>query len=88
MVGVFVRLKLHLLRSLFRSWQTAFSYVVPLVYGIPAGVGLAVALAAVGRSGSARAPELLVAGFTLLTVGWTIGPLLTGGLDSTVDPTR
>lgn len=86
MVGIFVRLKLRLLASMFRSWQQALGYLLPLFYGIPAGIGLALALATVGRTDPTHGPDLLVGAFALLLLGWTVGPLVAGGLDSTVDP--
>jgi ABC-2 type transport system permease protein len=83
---VLVRLKLRLLASMFRSWSAAIGYVLPVVYGLPVAVALAVALVVTGRSGSVDGPPLLVTGLATLAVGWTVGPLLAGGLDSTVDP--
>lgn len=86
MARVLVRLKLRLLASMFRSWSAAVGYVLPMVYGLPTALLLAVALVATGRSGSATGPGLLVVGLATLAVGWTLGPVLAGGLDSTVDP--
>lgn len=86
MARVLIRLKLRLLASMFRSWSAAVGYVLPMVYGLPAALLLAVALVVTGRSGSASGPRLLVAGLATLAVGWTLGPVLAGGLDSTVDP--
>ncbi len=86
MARVLVRLKLRLLASMLRSWTAAVGYVLPVVYGLPVAVGLAVALVATGRSGTPTGPSLAVLAFAGVAVGWTLGPVLTGGLDSTVDP--
>lgn len=86
MARVLVRLKLALLASMFRSWSAAVGYVLPALYGLPLAGTLAAALVGTGRSGSPAGPPLVVLGLTGLGIGWTLGPVLAGGLDSTVDP--
>lgn len=85
MVGVFLRLKLSLLGSAFRRWQTAVPVLLGIVYAIPGSLAVALLLTTTGRSGVlGPRPALILIG-ALLTLAWTVGPVL-GGVDTTVDP--
>lgn len=88
MVGVFVGLKLALLRgSLRRSTARAVGFVAGAVFSVAgscyAAVGLALA------QGEPDAPDLAVLAFTGLAVAWLALPLSFGaGGDESADPTR
>lgn len=87
--GVVVRLKLRLLRNTWRAdvWQ-----LVATLLGYLMAAGAATALVAVATG--LRFADADVAAVTVTAVGtaaalaWTVMPLLTFGLDSTVDPAR
>lgn len=83
----FARLKLALLASAFRRGrQQAVGLVVGVLVAVPSATALAVALV-VGAQRPAG-PSLLVVVFALLTLGWTLAPLLLFGTDETLDPAR
>ncbi|MFM2438474.1 MAG: hypothetical protein RLZ55_1293 [Actinomycetota bacterium] len=89
MVGVFVRLKLRILRNGFRSSAGAVVLFVlgtltALALGVLAGLGLAQLLG----GGAAKGEVLLLVAFPAVWVLWVIGPLLnTAAGDQTADPT-
>lgn len=90
MVAHLVRLKLTLLRNgLKRSvWQ-----VIGMVVGALYGLGLlALALAGLVALAVGGSPELqrsiLVAGGSLLVLGWAVLPIVAFGVDATLDPAR
>lgn len=89
MVAVLVGLKLRLLRNSLRqsAWRVV-GLVLATAYGLFL-VGLAVAgMVALRFTGVAVGPDVVVIGLTAVTVGWTLMPLLTSGMDDTLDPGR
>lgn len=91
MARLFVRLKLALLGNGFRrGWQQAAGLIVAALYTLPAaGLG-ARALGVLGRRPDAAAlgEPVLVVGFSLFWLGWTVFPLFAFGMDETLDPGR
>src|SRR5204863_6242825 len=87
-VGLFVRLKLRLLRNGVRAgWQRAAGMIVGLVFSIPlAIVGFGILAAA--RSERADQSAIAVLVFTAVFLGWACFPVLGFGSDETLDPTR
>lgn len=87
MVAHLVALRLRLLaNSLKRSpWQ-----VVALVIGGAYGLGMltliTIGLVFLGGSDPAFIRLILVLGGSALMIGWMIGPLITAGIDQTLDP--
>ena len=87
MVGVFVRLKLRLMRNGLRGgWQRRVGLITGAVVAIPAALAGFTALASAGHGRSGA--ELAVLGCTALFVGWISLPVLGFGSDETLDPTR
>lgn len=89
MTRVLLRLKLALLRNYLKG--TAGGRLSPvLVYAVPALLGLgAGALLLAGRGAPSAALRLMA--FTIPTslfIGWVVGPIVTIGLDATIDPLR
>src|SRR5437762_2773032 len=88
MVGVFVRLKLRLLRNGLRSgWQRTLGLVLGTAFALPIALGGFVALSVGGRHADAAQP-LAVLGFTGLFVAWITLPVIGFGTDETLDPAR
>ncbi|TNC48061.1 hypothetical protein [Mumia zhuanghuii] len=89
MVAVVLRLKLTLVLNRFRRsvWQTV-GFVLAALYALMV-VGL-VAAGSVGLSfvDADRARDVLVVGGAVAVVGWWLLPLLSFGLDATLDPRR
>lgn len=87
---VMVRLKARLLRNRARGSGAESTRLVVSLVGISFGGGLAgLLVAAVAASGDAALTEVvLVLGATGLTVGWAVLPLLSFGVDETLDPGR
>lgn len=88
-VGVFVRLKLRLLRNGFRG-QTGrkVGFIVGILFGVYLG---AIAVLGFLASGTATVEvQRMVAVFagTVMVVGWALFPLLFFGVDETLDPAR
>lgn len=84
MVGIFIRLKLRLLRNVFRSSGGTGLFLFAIA-ALAAGILAAVELwEAEQRTREAAAPILA----TVLIVGWLLGPLLLGASDETIDTTR
>lgn len=88
MVRHFARLKLRLVANGFRlGWQQKIGLVLGIIYAVPLALGGFVLLALVrGEPDLARPATTVV--FTLLFLGWTVGPLLGFGSDETLDPAR
>lgn len=88
MVAHLLRLKLLLLRNLFRrSRAQTIGIIAGIIYFSFAVVGVAVALASLRTSpGDARVVIPLVGAATIVL--WTIVPLFTFGSDPTLDPAR
>lgn len=89
MVATLVRLRLQLLaNSLRRSpWQIV-AVVIGGLYGLGV-LGLAVAgLFALSFASIELARTITVLVGAVLILGWTVGPVLTSGIDQTVDPAR
>ncbi|MEU0668500.1 transporter [Streptomyces lavendulocolor] len=87
LTGVFVRLKLSLLRNgLRQSAGRTAAYVVSAVLAVLCGAGLVLALVVLRGSGHAATVAVLLTG--LLAVAWAVMPLFFPGGDETLDPTR
>ncbi|KIZ13579.1 hypothetical protein [Streptomyces natalensis] len=87
LTGVFVRLKLSLLRNgLRQSPGRAVAYVASLVVGLLAAAGVVLGLTALRGNAHAGALAVLLTG--LLTLGWAVMPLFFPSGDETLDPTR
>lgn len=88
MVRTFVGLKLRLVANGFRlGWQQKLGLVLGIVYAVPLALGGFVLLASVrGEPELARPAAIMV--FSLLFMGWLVGPLLGFGSDETLDPAR
>ena len=89
MVGVFVRLKLRLLRrGVSRSGLVGIVLFV-LMWLLSAAVGLGAGLGAGALIGASADPVLMTSlVFTFVFVLWLVIPLFTGSLDETLDPRR
>ncbi|ARF56977.1 transporter [Streptomyces gilvosporeus] len=87
LTGVFVRLKLSLLRNgLRQSPGRAVAYVASLLVGLLAAAGVVLALTALRGNAHGSALAVLLTG--LLTLGWAVMPLFFPTGDETLDPTR
>lgn len=89
MAAHLVRLKLALLRGGLRRsvWQVV-SLVLAAVWGGVVALMGAVGLALLRGADTALAVDAVVAAIGLLVLGWTVIPLLLGGVDATLDPAR
>ena len=88
MVGLFVGLKLRLIRNGLRGgWQRKVGLAMGAATVLPAGlVGFAVLAAT--RLDADAGRQLAVLGFTVLFVSWISLPILGFGSDETLDPSR
>lgn len=85
MAGLFVKLKLRLLLGALRSGRQArVSFVLSTIVAVVFAFLVFAGLAALRRSSAAV--DLTTVTFTGLAFGWLILPLITFGLDSTLDP--
>lgn len=88
MVRTFARLKLRLVANGFRlGWQQKIGLVLGIVYALPLALG-GFALLAWLRAEPDLARSATIVVFTVLFVGWLVGPLLGFGSDETLDPAR
>src|SRR3954467_11934665 len=88
MVGVFVKLKLTLIRNGLRGgWQRQVGLILGAVAALPLAALGFLALAVSGRD-SDVAQQVAVIGCTVLFVGWISLPVLGFGSDETLDPSR
>src|SRR4051794_2745931 len=88
MVGVFVKLKLTLIRNGLRGgWQRQVGLILGAVAALPLAIIGFATLAASGRD-SDVAQQVAVIGCTVLFVGWISLPVLGFGSDETLDPSR
>ncbi|HEY0449105.1 hypothetical protein [Actinophytocola sp.] len=84
MVGVLIRMKWRVLRHSLRGKQAVLT-AAGAVVGLLAALGtIAVATADFDHPGVAV--DVLAAAYLLWTVGWLVGPVLTGGGDETLRP--
>jgi ABC-2 type transport system permease protein len=88
-----VRLKLRLLANRARrSLSARLQLAVASLFALLVGAGLGLAMVGAGLAGAGGherfARVALIGGATLLTLVWTLGPLLTFGVDETLDPAR
>lgn len=91
MARLFVRLKLALLANGFRrGWQQGVGIIIAALYALPISMLGARGLMLLGRRENLAsvAEPLLVIGLCLLWFGWIVGPLLSFGMDETLDPGR
>ncbi|MFN2590167.1 MAG: hypothetical protein ABR518_05310 [Actinomycetota bacterium] len=88
MVGIFLRLKIRLIRNGFRAhgFRIVF-FILGAVFAAEFAVGGFAVLATSSGDPTARV-ALPVTGFTALFVGWLLIPAFGFGLDETLDPTR
>ncbi|MEU5541178.1 transporter [Streptomyces sioyaensis] len=87
LTGVFVRLKLSLLRNgLRQSTGRTLAYVASIVVGLLFAAAVVLGLTALRGNAHAGALTVLLTG--ALTVGWAVMPLFFPGSDETLDPTR
>ncbi|MEU7433131.1 transporter [Streptomyces sioyaensis] len=87
LTGVFVRLKLSLLRNgLRQSTGRTLAYVASIVVGLLFAAAVVLGLTALRGNAHAGALTVLLTG--ILTVGWAVMPLFFPGSDETLDPTR
>lgn len=88
MVRTFVRLKLRMVANGFRlGWQQKIGLVLGLVSAVPLALGGFAVLASLRAEPDLARPATIVI-FTLLFMGWLVGPLLGFGPDETLDPAR
>ncbi|MPZ81229.1 MAG: hypothetical protein GEV28_12855 [Actinophytocola sp.] len=84
MVGVLIRMKWRVLRHSLRGKQAALT-AGGAVFGLLAALGTVLATTvSLDRPGAAV--DLLAAVYLLWTIGWLLGPVLTGGGDETLRP--
>ena len=89
MVGVFVRLKLRLLRRGVSRSGLVGIFLFVLMWLLSAAVGVGAGLGAGALIGASADPVLMTSlVFTLVFVLWLVIPLFTGSLDETLDPRR
>jgi ABC-2 type transport system permease protein len=88
-VAVLVRLKLSLLRGSLRqsAWRIV-GLVLGLLYGLSLIATAVAGLIAIRLFAPAYGPDVTVLGFALLSLGWTVLPLVAFGVDETLDPGR
>ena len=85
MAWLLVRLKLRLLTNALRSSTSAkVAFILSTILAALVAIGLFISLASLRRNGAAV--DLTAVTFTTFAFGWLILPLLTFGLDSTLDP--
>lgn len=82
-----MRLRWRLVRNRLRKGGVAL-FVVVVIGCVGLGLFGLSAFASIGGMSSDGQRTVLVLGFTLLILGWVFVPLLGGGADETVDPTR
>ena len=83
MVGVFVGLKLRLLRNSFTGTRTALT-LLGSVFGLIAAATAAITIA-IGVEDLTVSTEVAAAWFAVWALGWLVGPLVLGG-DETLRP--
>ncbi|MFG2398743.1 transporter [Streptomyces lydicus] len=87
LTGVFVRLKLTLLRNgLRQSTGRTVAYVASVIVGLLFAAGAVLGLTALRGNAHAGALAVLLTG--ILTLGWAVMPLFFPAGDETLDPTR
>jgi ABC-2 type transport system permease protein len=85
MARLLVRLKLRLLLNALRSSQAArVSFIVSAAFALLVAAGSFLLLAAL--RGTATSVDLTAVVFTVFAFGWLILPIMTFGLDATLDP--
>ena len=85
MARLLVQLKLRLLTNALRSSRGAkISFIISTVFAVLVAIGTFVILAAL--RGQSAAVDQTAAVFTVFAFGWLILPLLSFGLDGTLDP--
>lgn len=95
MIGVFAALKWRLwrngLRRTMKSRFAAFGFVMSAIGALVAGVTGCLVFASLrwsGLDGTTNSHRIVVIGAALMVFGWWFAPLLSGGVDETVDPSR
>ncbi|WP_431278609.1 hypothetical protein [Leifsonia poae] len=87
MVATLVRLRLLVLRNSFRrSTGQLVAVIIGAVYGGLALVGIVIALFAFNLLGVAELRTIIVVAGSALILGWVVFPLLTSGVEQTLDP--
>lgn len=87
MAGIFVRLKLTLLRNgLRRGAGRATAFVITVLCGVTAALAIAADL--LRHRGAEQTPELSVLVFTGLVLSWVVVPPFFGSGDESADPSR
>ena len=89
MVATLVRLRFLLLfNGLKKSWWQIVLLVLGVLYGLGVLVVLVVGLFTLGFSTIELSRTVLVLAGAVTILGWTVIPVLTSGIDQTVDPAR
>lgn len=86
--AAFARLKLRLLRNSVRTTAGTVALVLASLTALGVAIFGFLALASGRALDDHDARRLLVSLATTFTMAWVFGPLLTGGIDETVDPGR
>ena len=89
----FVRLKLRLLRNGSRRtrntpWAKVGFYLSLVNSAVAAVAGFVLAVMLRGEFDAVERHRILVLGIAMVVFGWWFGPLISGGVDETIDPAR
>ena len=85
MARILVQLKLRLLLNALRSTTgTRVSFILSSIFAMIFALGIFASLAGLRHNGAAV--DLTASLFTTIAFGWLILPLITFGLDATLDP--
>jgi ABC-2 type transport system permease protein len=88
MTRVFIRLRLRLLRNGLRSTQGRLGFIMVCVFAALVAVGGLVSFGVAGGLNPVDQERTVIGGLTVFFVAWVFSPLLTGGVDESVDPGR
>ncbi|MDH4147147.1 MAG: hypothetical protein OEY23_18485 [Acidimicrobiia bacterium] len=88
LIVVFARLKVRLIRNGLRTPLQAVTLSIALVFALLLALAGFAAFAAGGRADADARRLAAIGGFTLVWTLWTFAPVLTGGVDDLVDPSR
>ncbi|RJQ80516.1 hypothetical protein D5S17_08680 [Pseudonocardiaceae bacterium YIM PH 21723] len=87
MVGILIRMRLHLLRRTLSTGTTGVLFALGLVFGVVAALGTVALIVRVTGTGDLELGTTATAAvFGLWTLGWLFGPIVTGSSDETLQP--